>query len=96
MLLSGMNQLGTAVKESLRTITTDNHTEVKEKAPSIQKTYVDSVELSNRAIELSMGADTETSFKEESDTDQGQEEDAGTIQRQVPILTKAVPLNVFA
>jgi len=92
MLLSGMNQLGTAVKESLRTITTDNHTEFKEKVPSIQKTYVDSVELSDRAIELSMGADTETSVKEESDTDQGH----GTIQRQVPVLTKAIPLNVFA
>jgi hypothetical protein len=96
MLLSGMNQLGTAVKESLRTLTVDNHTEVKEKVPSIQKTYVDSVELSDRAIELSMGADTGTAFKEKSDTDQGQDEDPGTIQRLVPVLTKAVPLNVFA
>jgi len=35
MRLAGMNQLGVAVKESLQYLTTDNHTEVDEKAPSI-------------------------------------------------------------
>lgn len=96
MRLAGMNQLVVAVKESLKTLTIDSHTEVKEKVSSIQKRYVDSVELSYKAIELSIGAGTETGIKKESETDQGQEEDPGTIQRQVPTLIKAITLNVLA
>ena len=61
-----------------------------------QNRYVDSVEFSNRAIELSMEADTETGFNEESDTDQGQEGNPDTNQRQEPAFTEAVSLNVLA
>lgn len=104
MRLTGMNQLGIAVKESLKTLTTDNHTEVDDKAPKIQYTYVDSVEFSERAIELSTQADTEkgsneefnTGFNEGSDTDQGQEDDPDTHQRQKPAFTETVSLNVLA
>ncbi len=104
MRLSGMGQLALTVKESLRTLTVDNYTADDEKAPSIQNRYVDSVEFSDRAIELSMQADTEmdsnevfdTGFGEEPDTDQGQEGNPVTDQRQEPAFTEAVSLNVFA
>ncbi len=96
MRLTGMSQLAVTVKESLKTLVLDNNTEDDEKAPSIQNRYIDSVELSDRAIQLSMQADTETGFKEESDTDQGQEEDPGTNQLQEPAFTGAVSLNVLA
>ena len=95
MRLAGMNQLAVAVKESLKTLTLDNNIEDDEKVSFIQNRYVDSVEFSDRAIELSMQADTETDFKEESDTDQGQE-DLGTNQLQKPAFTETVSLNVFA
>jgi len=104
MRLAGMGQLAVAVKESLKTLTLDNNTEDDEKAPSIQNRYIDSVEFSDRAIELSMQADTETDFneefdtgfEEESDTDQGQEENPDTNQLQEPAFTEAVSLNVLA
>ena len=104
MRLAGMSQLAVAVKESLKTLAVDNYTEDDETAPSIQNRYVDSVELSDRAIELSMQADTETDFnedfetgfKEESDTDQRQEGNPDTNQLQEPAFTEAVTLNVLA
>ncbi len=104
MRLGSMSQLAVTVKESLKTLAVDNYTEDDEKASSIHNRYVDSVELSDRAIELSMQADTETDFneesdtgfKEESDTDQGQEEEPGTNQLQEPAFTEAVSLNVLA
>ncbi len=96
MRLAGMNQLAVAVKESLKTLAIDNYTEDDDKAPSIQNRYIDSVEFSDRAIELSMKADTETDFNEESDTDQGQKGNPGTNQLQEPALTEAVSLNVLA
>ncbi len=96
MRLTGMNQLAVAVKESLETLVINNDTEDDDKASSIQNRYVDSVEFSDMAIELSMEADTETGFNEESDTDQGQEGNPDTNQRQEPAFTEAVPLNVLA
>ena len=104
MRLAGMGQLAVAVKESLKTLTLDNNTEDDEKVSSIQNRYVDSVEFSDRAIELSMQADTEkgpneefdTGFKEEPDNDQRQEEDPGTNQQQEPAFTDAGLLNILA
>ncbi len=95
MRLAGMNQLAVTVKESLKTLALDNYTEDDEKASSIQNRYIDSVEFSDRAIELSMQADTETDLKEESETDQGQEGNPGTNQLQEPAFTEAVSLNVL-
>ncbi|MCR4289573.1 MAG: hypothetical protein NUV86_04855 [Candidatus Scalindua sp.] len=98
MRLSGMSQLAAAVKESFATITIDRRTEennIKKVLPSIQNRYIDSVEFSDRALELSMGTDTETSSNEKLDTDQGQEENPGANQQQ-PVFTGAVPLNVLA
>ena len=88
MRLASMNQLAITVKESLKTLAVDNYTVNNKKASSIQSRYVDSVELSDRAIELSMQVDTET--------DQGQEGNAGTNLLQKPVFTGAVSLNVFA
>jgi hypothetical protein len=88
MHLSGMGQLAATVKESLKTLAVDNYTVNNKKASSIQSRYVDSVELSDRAIELSMQVDTET--------DQVQEGNVGTNLLQKPVLTGAVSLNVFA
>jgi len=98
MRLSGISQLAAAVKESFATITIDRRTEennIKKILPSIQNRYIDSVEFSDRALELSMGADTETSSSEKLDTDQGQEENPDANQ-QKPVFTKAVSRNVFA
>ncbi len=103
MHLTGMGQLAVAVKESLKTLAIDDYKEGDEKASSIQNRYIDSVELSDRAIALSMQADTETDvneefdtgFKEESDTDQGQEGNPDTNQLQ-EVFTRALSLNVLA
>jgi len=91
-----MNQLTTSVRDLLKTLNVDNFKEDGEKAQSIQSSYVDSIELSDRAIELSTETDTETDFKEKPDTNQGQEEDPGTNQRLETAFTKAVSLNVLA
>ncbi len=104
MHLSSMGQLALTVKESLKTLALDNNTENGEKVSSIQNRYIDSVEFSDRAIELSMQADTETGFneefdtgfEEESDTDKGQEGNPDTNQLQEPAFTEAVSLNVLA
>jgi len=104
MRISSMSQLAVAVKESFATITIDRidrHTEensMKEVTPSIQIRYVDSVEFSDRELELYMNADTGTSINEKLDTDQGREEDTdANQQQQQPALTRAVSLiNAFA
>ncbi len=95
MRLTGMGQLAVAVKESLKTLTLDNNTEDDEKFSPIQNRYIDSVELSDRAIALSMQADTETGSEEEFDTDQGQKENpaANLLQE---VFTRALSLNVLA
>ena len=100
MRLSGISQLAVAVKESFETITIDRHTEdnnIKKVLPSIQNRYIDSVEFSDRALELSMGANAETSSKAEFDTDQGQKGNSDANQQQLqPAFTGTVSLNVFA
>ena len=88
MRLSSMGQLALAVKESFATITVDRHTEnnnTREVAPSsTQNRYVDSVEFSDRALELYMGAAAGMSSSEELDTDKGQEDPAANHQQQQP------------
>jgi hypothetical protein len=97
-----MNQLAIAVKESLEILTVDSHTESnsnKKVQPSIQNSYIDSVEFSDRAIALSMGAVTETNSETDSntDTDQGHKENPGTNQQQQePAFSGTVSLNVLA
>ena len=95
MRLSSMGQLALTVKESLKTLTLDNNTENGEKAPFVQNRYIDSVELSDRAIQLSMQADTETDFEEETVTDQRQEEVSAANPLQ-DVFTKALALNALA
>ncbi len=100
MHLTSMSQLAVAVKESFATITIDRQAEensVKEVTPPIQNKYVDSVEFSDRALELYMNADTGTNTNEKFDTDQGQEDDpAENQQQQQPVPTGTVLLNAFA
>ncbi len=102
MRISSMSQLAVSVKESFATITivrVVRHTvenRMKEVTPSIQNRYIDSVEFSDRALELYMNADSGTNINEKSDTNQGQKEDPGTNQQQ-PALARAVSLiNAFA
>ena len=104
MHLSNMGQLAAAVRESFATITIDRidrHTEensIKKVTPSKQNRYIDSVEFSDRALELYMNANSETRINEKIDTDQGLEEDPGANQQQQqPALARAVSLiNAFA
>jgi len=104
MHLSNMGQLAAAVRESFATITVDRidrHTEensTKKVTPSIQNRYIDSVELSDKALELYTNADTGTSINQKLDTDQGLQEDPGANQqKQQPALARAVSLiNAFA
>ncbi len=101
MRLSNMGQLAAAVKESFATITIDRQAEensMKEVTQSIQNRYIDSVELSDRALELYMNADSGTNVNERPGTDQGLEEGPGANQQQQQTaLARAVSqINAFA
>ena len=103
MHISGMGQWTAAVKESFAAITIDRHTEQdiakQVTTPPVQNRYVDSVEFSDRALELYMNADSGTNINEKLDTDQGLEKDSGANQqqKQQPALARAVSLiNAFA
>jgi hypothetical protein len=99
MRLSSMGQLALAVKESFATITVDRHTEDNIKKitpPSTQNRYVDSVEFSDRALELYMGAAAGMSSSEEFDTDKGQEDPAANQQQQQPAIARVALLNLVA
>ena len=95
MHLSGMGQLALTVKESLKTLAVDNNTENGEKVSSIQSRFIDTVELSDRAIQLSMQADTETALKKKIETVQRQEEVPAANPLQ-DVFTKALALNALA
>lgn len=79
------NQLATSISESLKALTVSNY-EDDEKGLSLQDKYIDSIEFSDRAIELSTKADTDT----------GPKEGPGTNQQQGPAFTNAMSLNFFA
>ncbi len=104
MRLSSMGQLAVAVKESFATITVDRHhaednsNRINNVQPSVLNRYIDTVEFSDRALELLMGADTETSSGAEFDTDRGQKEnpDANHQQQKQPAPKRAISLNVIA
>ena len=95
MHLSSMGQLALTVKESLKTLALDNNTENGEKVSPVQIRYIDSVELSDRAIQLSMQSDTETALKKKIETVQRQEEVpvANPLQ---DVIAKALARNVLA
>ncbi len=95
MSLSSMGQMALTVKESLKSLALDNNTENGEKLSSIQDNYIDSVELSDRAIQLSMQADTETALKKKIETVQRQEEVPAANPLQ-DVFTKALALNALA
>ena len=102
MRVSGMGQWTAAVRESFAAITIDRQSEqdiAKQVTTSpIQNRYVDTVQISDRALELYMNADSGTNINEKLDTDQGQEEVPGADQQQQqPALARAVSLiNAFA
>ncbi len=92
-----LDQLTTSARGLLKTPTVDDHAKDNENDLSIQNRYVDSIELSDRAIGLSTQAGAEMGIKEQPDTNQRQQrEDTGTNQQQGPDFTKAVSLNVLA
>ncbi len=74
MNVASMNQQAIAGAEALKAGTVDNKTRKSEEVSAMQNTKVDSVELSDSAVELSNEADTETGFKGNSGTNQGQEQ----------------------
>ena len=95
MSLTVMGQLAVAVKESFKTLALDNNTENGVKFSSIQNNYIDSVELSDRAIQLSMQADTEAALKKKIETAQRQEE-VPAVNPLQEVFTRALALNALA
>ncbi len=73
MFLAGMNQLAVAGTEVVKSFISDNHTKKSEGASSIQVNSIDSVTLSDKAVELANETNTEMDFDEDSGTDQKQE-----------------------
>ncbi len=73
MFLAGMNQLAVAGTEVVKSFISDNHTKKSEGASSIQVNSIDSVTLSDKAVELSNETGTEMDFDEDSGMDQKQE-----------------------
>ena len=103
MRLSGMGQWTAAVKESFAAITIDRQSEQdiakQVTTPPIQNRYADTVQLSDRALELYTNADSGKNINEKPDTDKGLEEDpdVNQQQQQQPALERAVSLiNAFA
>ncbi|MBS1259118.1 MAG: hypothetical protein MAG551_02184 [Candidatus Scalindua arabica] len=98
MSLSSMGQLALTVKESLKSLTVDKNRENDGKALSIQTRYIDSVELSERAIQLSKQADTETAIEKKTETsliNNGQEVVPAANPLQ-DVFAKALALNALA
>ncbi|MFQ5687532.1 MAG: hypothetical protein ACE5GV_12830 [Candidatus Scalindua sp.] len=95
MHLSSMGQLAITVKESFKTLTVDKNTENNVKFPSIQNGFIDTVELSERAIQLSRQADTETGIVEKPATVQRQEV-VPTANPLQDVFSKALALNALA
>ena len=92
MNLSNMGQMALT---SLKSLTVDKNRENVGKVPSIQDNFIDSVELSERAIQLSLQADTETALKKKIETVQRQEEVPAANPLQ-DVFTKALSLNALA
>ncbi len=92
MNLSNMGQMALT---SLKSLTVDKNRENGGKLLSIQDNFIDSVELSERAIQLSLQADTETVLKKKIETVQRQEEVPAANPLQ-DVFTKALSLNALA
>jgi hypothetical protein len=91
-----MGQLALTIKESFKTLTVDKNRENGGKFSSdIQDNYIDSVELSERAIQLSLQADTETALKKKIEMVQRQEEVLAPNPLQ-EAFTRALSLNALA
>ena len=87
MFLAGMNQLAVAGTEVVKSLIGDNQTKKSEVDSSTQFNSIDSVTLSDKAVELSTATDTEMDFEEE---------DSGAGQRQELQSTVATLINVLA
>ena len=74
MFLAGMNQLAIAGTEIVKSFIGDNHTKNNEVNSFNQGNNIDSVTLSEKAVQLSQETGTEMDFKEDSDTNQREEE----------------------
>ncbi len=74
MFLAGMNQLAVAGTEIVKSFISDNQTKKHDEASSIHINSIDSVTLSDKAVELSSEAGTEMDFNEKDpEADQIQE-----------------------
>ncbi len=87
MFLAGMNQLAVAGTEIVKSFVGDNQAKKSEGSSPIQINHIDSVTLSDKAVELSSETGTEMGFKEE---------DSEADQRQELSPTVATSINVLA
>ncbi len=87
MFLAGMNQLAVAGTEIVKSFVGENQAKKSEENSLAQINHIDSVTLSDKALELSSETSTEMDF---------QEENSGTDQRQAPPSTLANLVNVLA
>ena len=87
MFLAGMNQLAVAGTEIVKSFVGDNQAKKSEENSLAQTNHIDSVTLSDKALELSSETGTEMDF---------QEENSGADQRQAPPSTLANLINVLA
>ena len=87
MFLAGMNQLAVAGTEIGKSFVGDNRAKKSEDNSNAQIKHIDSVTLSDKALELSSETGTEMDF---------QEENSGAYQRQAPPSTLANLINVLA
>ncbi len=92
MFLAGMNQLAVAGTEVVKSFISDNHTKKNEDAASLQINSIDSVTLSDKAVELSSETGTEMEFEEEGSG----EEDPEEGQSQEQTSTVATSINLLA
>jgi len=87
MFLAGMNQLAVAGTEIIKSFVGDNQAKKSEENSPIQINQIDSVTLSDKALELSSETGTEMDF---------QEKNSGADQRQTTPSIVANLINVFA
>ncbi len=78
MFLAGMNQLAVAGTEVVKSLVSNDHSKKNEQALPAQVNSVDSVIISDKAVELSSETSTEMDFKsDDSGTNQKQEQPSG-------------------
>ncbi len=90
MFLAGMNQLAVAGTEIVKSLVGDNQTKKSEENSSNQINYIDSVTLSDEAVELSSKTGTDMDFKDENSGADQRQELPSTVDTLINILAWTV------